>query len=117
MAKYDLNITINRAKLENICQEIWTRCLKPVDQVLEYAALTKQVIDEIVIVGGSSQIPKVQNLLTEYFDGKSLNKSLNPDEAVAYGATILATFSPSVRQQLFTSNRRYFIDLPISTSA
>ena len=59
--------------------------------MLESASLTKQEIDEIVLVGGSSRIPRVQTVLSEYFEGKSLNKSLNMDEAIAYGATIKAS--------------------------
>jgi len=62
--------------------------LKPVDIVLEDAGLKKTEIDEIVLVGGSTRIPKIQSLLKDYFDGKDPNKGINPDEAVAYGAAV-----------------------------
>lgn len=87
----DFNLTLNKAKFEDLCREIWQRAIKPITEVLESAGLTKQDIDEIVLVGGTSRIPRVQTVLTDYFDGKSLNKSLNMDEAIAYGATIKAS--------------------------
>lgn len=82
---------INRAKLEDLCRGIWTRCIAPLTQVLEFAGVQKQEVDEIVLVGGSCRTPRVQAVLTQFFDGKSLNKSLNMDEAIAYGATIKAS--------------------------
>ena len=62
--------------------------MKPVDTVLDDAGLKKTEIDEIVLVGGSTRIPKIQSLLKDYFDGKDPNKGINPDEAVAYGAAV-----------------------------
>jgi heat shock 70kDa protein 1/2/6/8 len=88
-ADYYTNIT--RAKFENLCDEIFKKCLKPVEQVLLDAKLDKSQIDEIVLVGGSTRIPKVQSMLSEFFNGKTLNHSVNPDEAVAYGAAIQAS--------------------------
>jgi heat shock protein 1/8 len=64
--------------------------LGPVEQALSDAKLSKQSIDEIVLVGGSTRIPKIQRLLEDFFNGKTLNKSINPDEAVAYGAAVQA---------------------------
>jgi heat shock protein 1/8 len=64
--------------------------LLPVQRVLEDGKVTREQVDEVVLIGGSSRIPKVQELLSEYFRGKPLNKSVNPDEAVAYGATVQA---------------------------
>jgi heat shock 70kDa protein 1/2/6/8 len=64
--------------------------LAPVSRVLEDAKITREQVDEVVLIGGSSRIPKVQELLSEFFRGKTLNKSVNPDEAVAYGATVQA---------------------------
>ena len=87
----DFSLTLTRAKFEDLCKELWLRCIKPLDDVLESATLSKNEIDEIVLVGGSCRIPKVQELLTTYFNGKTLNKSLNMDEAIAYGATVKAS--------------------------
>jgi L1 cell adhesion molecule like protein len=64
--------------------------MSPVEQVLKDAKMSKSQVDEIVLVGGSTRIPKVQALLKEFFNGKELNCSINPDEAVAYGATVSA---------------------------
>ena len=85
----DISIEITRAKFEDLCKEIWQRSVSPIDQVLDYANLTKQEIDQVVLVGGSSRIPKIQSLLEENF-GNKINKSLNMDEAIAYGATVNA---------------------------
>lgn len=84
----DYNGTITRAKFEQICEPIFTKCIKLVKQVLEDTNIKKEDIKEIVLVGGSSRIPKLQSLLSDLFDGKTLNKSINPDEAVCYGACI-----------------------------
>ena len=83
---YSLNMT--RLEFEQLCAPIFQRCLPPMTEALTDACLAKSDIDEVVLVGGSTRIPKIQSMLTEYFDGKSLNKQLHPDEAVAYGATI-----------------------------
>jgi L1 cell adhesion molecule like protein len=64
--------------------------LGPVEQALRDAKLQKRDIEEVVLVGGSTRIPKVQQLLTDFFNGKTLNKNINPDEAVAYGAAVQA---------------------------
>jgi len=86
----DYNSQITRARFEDLCMEYFRKCMEPVEKVLRDAKLSKAQVDEIVLVGGSTRIPKVQELLTEYFNGKVLNKSINPDEAVAYGATVQA---------------------------
>lgn len=64
--------------------------IEPVEQALRDAQLQKRDIEEVVLVGGSTRIPKVQQLLSEFFNGKTLNKNINPDEAVAYGAAVQA---------------------------
>jgi L1 cell adhesion molecule like protein len=64
--------------------------MAPVEQALKDAKLSKRDIEEVVLVGGSTRIPKVQQLLSEFFNGKTLNKNINPDEAVAYGAAVQA---------------------------
>ena len=86
----DLNVVVTRAKFENLCMDIFKKTLEPVDVVLRDAKVSKSQIDDIVLVGGSSRIPKVQELLSDYFNGKELCKSINPDEAIAFGASVQA---------------------------
>ena len=86
----DFNGTITRAKFENICEDLFRKTMDPVEQVLRDSKLSKSEIHEIVLVGGSTRIPKIQQLLSEYFNGKELCKSINPDECVAYGAAVQA---------------------------
>jgi len=88
----DFNTTITRARFEELCGDLFRKCLEPVDKVLIDAKLDKKQINEIVLVGGSTRIPKIQQLLSNYFNGKELCKNINPDEAVAYGATIQAAY-------------------------
>lgn len=84
----DLNLTITRAKFESLCDTLFRSCMGPVEQVLRDSKIPKDKIDDIVLVGGSSRIPRVQQLLKEFFNGKDLCQSINPDEAVAYGAAV-----------------------------
>lgn len=86
----DFYSKISRAKFEDLCSDLFRSCLDPVDKALRDAKLGKADIHEVVLVGGSTRIPKIQKMLQEYFNGKSLNKSINPDEAVAYGAAVQA---------------------------
>jgi len=86
----DFSTTITRARFESLCGDLFRKTIKPVDIVLRDSKLSKGDIDEVIIVGGSTRIPKIQSLLTEYFNGKQLNKSINPDEAIAYGAATQA---------------------------
>jgi len=86
----DFYTQITRARFEELCAELFRGTLKPVDKALEDAKMDKAQIHDIVMVGGSTRIPKVQKLLTDYFNQKELNKSINPDEAVAYGASVQA---------------------------
>lgn len=86
----DFYSTITRAKFESLCDDLFRSCLKPVEKALTDANLDKSRIDEIVMVGGSTRIPKVQKLIQDFFNGKELSKGINPDEAVAYGAAIQA---------------------------
>jgi endoplasmic reticulum chaperone BiP len=85
---YHLSETLTRAKFEELNLELFKKTLGPVRKVLEDALLEISEIDEIVMVGGSTRIPKVQQLIFEFFDGKEPNTKMNPDEAVAYGAAI-----------------------------
>jgi heat shock 70kDa protein 1/2/6/8 len=86
----DFYTSITRAKFESLCDDLFKSCLKPVEKVILDSKIDKSNIHEIVMVGGSTRIPKVQNLISEYFNGKDLCKSINPDEAVAYGAAVQA---------------------------
>jgi len=86
----DLSLPISRAKFEELCADLFKRTLKPVARVLKDAGLTKKDVDQVVLVGGSTRVPKVQQLLRDFFEGKELNQRINPDEAVAYGAAVQA---------------------------
>jgi L1 cell adhesion molecule like protein len=86
----DFNSSITRAKFENLCDELFRKIMSPIEQVLRDSKLSKSQIHEIVLVGGSTRIPKVQQLIMEFFNGKELCKSINPDECVAYGAAVQA---------------------------
>jgi len=86
----DLNMTVSRATFEAISADLFERIITPVQQVLDDASTNKADIDEIVLVGGSTRIPKVQELLKEFFDGKQLCHGVNPDEVVAMGAAVQA---------------------------
>ena len=85
---YDFSSTITRAKFENLCDKLFRDTMLPVEQVLRDSKLSKSQIHEVVLVGGSTRIPKIQQLLSEFFNGKELCKSINPDECVAYGAAV-----------------------------
>lgn len=87
----DFQTTLTRAKFENLCSSLFQSVLKPVQQVLQDSKLSKGDIQDVVLVGGSTRIPKVQSLLQDFFNGKELNKSINPDESVAYGAAVQAS--------------------------
>lgn len=84
----DYNTTISRAKFEDMNMDYFRKCMEPVEKVIRDSKLSKSQIQQIVLVGGSTRIPKVQQLLSDFFGGKDLCRSINPDEAVAYGATI-----------------------------
>ena len=86
----DFQITITRAKFEALCEALFRRCITPIEQVLRDSRTAKERVDEIVMVGGSSRIPKIREMVTSFFNGKRLNDSVHPDEAVAYGAAVQA---------------------------
>ena len=85
---HDLQETLTRARFEDLNEDLFKKVLLPISSVLKRAGLEKKDVDHVVLVGGSTRIPKVQELLSEYFDGKGLNRSINPDEAVALGAAV-----------------------------
>ncbi|BEI86206.1 hypothetical protein CcaverHIS002_0604930 [Cutaneotrichosporon cavernicola] len=84
----DFSETLTRAKFEELNMDLFRKTMKPVEQVLKDAGVKKEDIDDVVLVGGSTRIPKVQQLLKDYFNGKEPSKGINPDEAVAYGAAV-----------------------------
>ena len=86
----DFYTNITRARFEELCADLFKGTMKPVEKALKDAKLDKTQINEVVLVGGSTRIPKIQALLKEFFNGKELNKNINPDEAVAYGAAVQA---------------------------
>ncbi|KAG9621067.1 heat shock protein 70, partial [Aureobasidium melanogenum] len=86
----DFNANITRARFEDINAKAFNGTIQPVEQVLKDANIDKSKVDEIVLVGGSTRIPRIQKLLSDFFNGKKLEKSINPDEAVAYGAAVQA---------------------------
>merc|ERR1712165_306055 len=86
----DFYTSITRARFEELCADLFRGTLDPVEKALRDAKMDKSAIDDVVLVGGSTRIPKIQKLLSDFFNGKELNKSINPDEAVAYGAAVQA---------------------------
>ena len=86
----DFFTNITKARFESLCMNLFQKCIKPVTQVLQDAGVSKSSVHEIVLVGGSTRIPKIQELLSSFFNGKELNKGINQDEAVAYGAAVQA---------------------------
>lgn len=92
----DFYSSITRARFEELCSNIFKSTLIPVEKALRDSKLDKSQIDEIILVGGSSRIPKIQKLISDFFNGKDLNKSINMDEAVAYGAAVQAAILSGV---------------------
>merc|ERR1719198_1909939 len=86
----DFFTSLTRARFEELNMDLFRKTMAPVEQVLRDAKIAKNRVDDVVLVGGSTRIPKVQNLLQEYFNGKELCREINPDEAVAYGAAVQA---------------------------
>ena len=84
----DFSESLTRARFEDLNQDLFKKTLGPVKKVMEDAGLKKSEIDELVLVGGSTRIPKVRKMLEDYFNGKRPNAGINPDEAVAYGAAV-----------------------------
>tara|TARA_Y200000002_G_scaffold381173_1_gene394481 strand:+ start:414 stop:2360 length:1947 start_codon:yes stop_codon:yes gene_type:complete len=95
----DFNSSITRARFENICDDLFRKTMAPVEQVLKDSKISKNDVHEIVLVGGSTRIPKIQELLKNFFNGKEPNKSINPDECVAYGAAVQAAILTGVTDE------------------
>ena len=86
----DFSLVITRAKFEALCDAVFRKCMEPLEQVLRDSKIPKDKVHEVVMVGGSSRIPKIRQLVMDFFGGKKLNDSVHPDEAVAYGAAVQA---------------------------
>lgn len=86
----DFYTSITRARFEELCQDLFRSTMEPVEKVLRDSKIDKNSVNEIVLVGGSTRIPRIQKLVSDFFNGKEPNKSINPDEAVAYGAAVQA---------------------------
>jgi heat shock protein 1/8 len=95
----DLHLVITRAKFEELCMDLFKKCIPPLDNVLKDSKLSKGEIHDVVLVGGSTRIPKICQMVQEYFNGKEPNKSINPDEAVAYGAAVQAAVVSNVQDE------------------
>ena len=93
----DYSSTMTRARFEELCGDLFRKTFEPVEQVIRDSGVSKSQISEVVLVGGSTRIPRIQNQLSDFFNGKSLNKSINPDEAVAYGAAVQAALLSGVK--------------------
>ena len=111
----DYNVTITRARFEELCMELFRSTLDSVEKCLKDSKLSKAQIHEIVLVGGSSRIPKIQSLLSDFFNGKKLNNSVNVDECVSYGATIQSALLCDVKNEKL--NELLLLDVcPLSLS-
>lgn len=111
----DFYSNISRAKFESLCSDLFQKCIDPVKKVLEDADCIKTNIHEIVLVGGSTRIPKIQSLISDYFDKRDLCKSVNPDEAVAYGASVQAAILGKTIDKNDRANELLLLDVaPLS---
>ena len=110
----DFNANITRAKFEELNSKAFNGTLQPVEQVIKDSGLDKNKVDEIVLVGGSTRIPRIQKLLSDFFNGKKLEKSINPDEAVAYGAAVQAGILSGKAQSADTADLLLLDVVPLS---
>jgi len=96
----DFYSTLTRARFEELCADLFRATLEPVEKALRDAKMDKSMIHDVVLVGGSTRVPKIQKLLQDFMNGKELNKSINPDEAVAYGASVQAAILTGVKDEV-----------------
>ena len=109
----DFSMQITRARFEELCADLFRNCIDPVEKVLRDSKIDKSKVHDIVLVGGSTRIPKIQKLLSEFFNDKELCKSINPDEAVAYGAAVQAAILSGVQSE--SLNKILLVDVtPLS---
>jgi heat shock protein 1/8 len=112
---HDFKTQLSRAKLESLCADLLNRCLTPVDKVLKDSGMSKSEINEVVVVGGSTRIPYIQTMLTNYFNGKEPKKDINPDEAIAYGAAVQAAILSGYHKDDEKLNKIVLVDVaPLS---
>jgi L1 cell adhesion molecule like protein len=109
----DFATNLTRAKVEELNADLFQGCLDPVEKVLKDSKVKKEEVDDVVLVGGSTRIPKIQSLLQDFFKGKQLNRSINPDEAVAYGAAVQAAIITG-QQSTKTENLLLLDVVPLS---
>jgi heat shock protein 1/8 len=95
----DYYTNITRARFEELCMDLFRSTMEPVEKVLRDSKIDKAAVDEIVLVGGSTRIPRIVTLVKDFFNGKEPNKSINPDEAVAYGATVQAAILTGITSE------------------
>jgi len=111
----DFNMVFTRAKFESLCEPIFRRTIAPLEQVLSDAKMSKGDIHEVVMVGGSTRVPKIRELVSNFFNGKKLNDSVHPDEAVAYGAAVQAHILTAGRTQTDRTSDLILLDVaPLS---
>ncbi len=108
-----LMLRITRETYENLCEKLWNKCYEPLDKALKLSKLTKEKIDKIVLVGGSSRTPKIQEKVKNYFHGKEALQNIHPEEVVAYGATIVASIEDLREKDKRTIKIREITSLPI----
>ena len=92
----DLNLTISRSEFEDLCQDIFDKCIPPIDRAIEDSKLTRYDIENVVLIGGTSRIPKISEILEDYFHKDNLARGVSPDEAIAYGAAVTANLMLNV---------------------
>ena len=85
----DFNLEITKKKYEELCMDLWKKCIDKVNEAIQFAKLEKEEIDEIILVGGSTRTPKIKEMVQKYFNGKEPLQNINPDEVVAYGAALV----------------------------
>merc|ERR1712166_1036295 len=108
-----MGLSLSRATFESLNEAIFARTLDTVQRVLKDAKMEPSDIDDVVLVGGSTRIPRIQEMLSEYFGGRQLCRSVNPDEAVAYGAAVQGAILSGVRHQ--TTDSLVLVDVtPLS---
>ena len=98
--KKDFNIKITRDKFEDLCFDLFKKCIPPIKNILKDADLVKTEIDDIILVGSSTRIPKIHQIIKEFFNGKEINKELNREEAIAYGAAIQSAILTNTKDDI-----------------
>ena len=107
----DFSIPITRAKFNDLCEDLFKKCLDPVMDTLKVAKYSKEDINQVVIVGGSSRIPRVKELLQNFYNGKELCQSVNPDEAIAYGAAVQGAILSGANKSSDVLNQIVLLDV------